>query len=274
MEATTSPIGAARDAIDGAKDGPYDLRPRKGAVEKAAPGAGAEALSGAAGRAGVQAQKTFGAVDAKPAESAEEFSDAVEVGSENGSSDQDRYELRSEASVSNSLGAQPPQQVDDLASGRPREQAKKTPRLLPTPPPRASQAGGEAGRRGHRHAPPPVLEEMTWEELDAYRRVHREFQRRAMEERVGVSPRPDEPFNRRDLRSAGREARLDDGDRRGPRTSRVFGTNFTASSRRPGARPTTGELSDRNMKMSAAYIIKQRFINKITTEKIGRDIFQ
>ena len=89
MEATTSPIGAARDAIDGAKDGPYDLRPRKGAVEKAAPGAGAEALSGAAGRAGVQAQKTFRAVDAKPAESAEEFSDAVEVGSENGSSDQD-----------------------------------------------------------------------------------------------------------------------------------------------------------------------------------------
>ena len=244
MEANTSPVSAASDTIDGAKDRPYDLRPRKDAVEKAAPGVSAEALSGAAGRAGVQAQKTFRAVDAKPAESAEEFSEAVEVGSENGSSDQDRYELRSVASVSNSLEVRSPQQDDNLARGRPREQEKRTPRLLPVPPPRAAQSGNGASKRGHQHASPPVFEEMTWEELAAYRRVHREFQRRAMEERVGVSPRPDEPFNQRDLQSAGREARLDDGDRREPRTSRVLGTNFTASSRRPGARPTTGELSD------------------------------
>ena len=154
MEATTSPIGAARDAIDGAKDGPYDLRPRRGAVEKAAPGAGAEALSGAAGRAGVQAQKTFRAVDAKPAESAEEFSDAVEVGSENGSSDQDRYELRSVASVSSSLGVQSPQQIDDVEGGRPREQEKRAPRLLPVPPPRVAQSGKGAGKREHQHASP------------------------------------------------------------------------------------------------------------------------
>ena len=228
MEATTSPIGAASDAIDGAKDRPYDLRSRRGA----------------AGKAGAQTQMTFKGVDVKPAESAEEFSDAVEVGSENGSSDQDRYELRSVASVSNPLGVQSPPQIDDVERGRPREQEKRTPRLLPVPPPRAAQSGNGASKRGHQHASPPVFEEMTWEELAAYRRVHREFQRRAMEERVGVSPRPDEPFNRRDLPSAGREARLDDGDRREPRTSRVFGTNFTASSRRQGARPTTGELSD------------------------------
>ena len=229
MEATTSPIGAASDAIDGAKDRPYDLRPRRGA----------------AGKAGAPTQTTFKGVDVKPAESAEEFSDAVEVGSENGSSDQDRYELRSVASVSSSLGVQSPQQIDDVEGGRPREQEKRAPRLLPVPPNRAAQSGNGAGKREHQHASPLVFEEMTWEELAAYRRVHREFQRRAMEERVGVSPRPDEPFKRRDLRSAGREARLDDGDRRGPRTSRVFGDDSTAPRRGPGARTEAGELSDR-----------------------------
>ena len=89
MEVNTSPVSAASDAIDGASNRPYDLRPRRGAAEKTAPGVGVEALPGTAGKAGARAQMTFRAVDAKPAESAEEFSDALEVGSENGSSDQD-----------------------------------------------------------------------------------------------------------------------------------------------------------------------------------------
>ena len=244
MEAVTSPPGAEPGANQGSKNGPYDLRPRKNAAQQMMHGAGVEFLVGANGKTGAQTRTTFKSVDVKPAESVEEFSDAIEGGSEYDNDDQDQYEVRSEASITDSLGARSIQWVGDTEKGRPKEQEKRTPRQLPIPPLRAALGGGGAGQQGHQHAAPPVFEEMTWEELDAYRRVHRELQRRALEERVGVSPRPDEPFNRRDLQSAGREARLDDGDRREPRTSRVLGTNFTASSRRPGARPTTGELSD------------------------------
>ena len=246
MEAATVPIGAASDAVNGARSGPYDLRPRRGAAGKTAPGAGVEALSGTAGKAGAQAQMTFRAVDVKPDESDDEYSDAVGDDRGQEDSDLDRYEIRSVASASNPSEDESTRRVDDVEEVQVVEKEESVSRHRPVPLPRLSRGIDGAGPRGHRHPSPPAFEEMTWAELDTYRRVHREFQKRALEGRAATSPRPDEPFNRGDLRSAGREARLDEGDRREPRTSRIFGTNFTASSRKPGARLATGELSDRN----------------------------
>ena len=247
MEATTSPIGAASDATDGARNRPYDLRPRRGAAGKTAPGAGVEVLLGTAGRAGAQPQTMFKGVDVKPAESDEEYSDAVEVDTELESSGLDRYEIRSIASVTDPVEAESPQREGDMKRGS-MGGPEGTARRLPAPPPRTSRDGGGADGQGHRHHSPPGLEEMTWAEFDAYRRIHEQFRKRALEGRGSHSPRPDEPFNRRDLPSAGREARLDDGDRRGPRTSRVFGDDSTAPRRGPGARTAAGELSDKSKK--------------------------
>ena len=244
METVTSPPGAEPDANPGSRNGPYDLRPRKNAAKEVTHGAGGEAPVGANEKTGAQTRTTFQSVDVKPAEFAEEFSDAVEGGPEYENDEQDRYEIRSEASITDSLGARSIRRVGDTEKGRPKEQDRRTPRQLPIPPLRAALGGGRVGQQRHRHTPPPVFDEMTWEELDAYRRVHSEFQRRAQRARTTVSPRPDEPLDRGDPRGAGREARPCSGDRREPRTSHSFGNNSTASSRRPGVRSATGELSD------------------------------
>ena len=99
--------GEAQATEEAAESRPYNLRPKK-KVDKSALGAGVEALSGVAGRAGAKAQTTFRAVDVKSAESDEEYSDAVEIGLEHEDSDLDRYELRSVTSVSDPLGTGPP----------------------------------------------------------------------------------------------------------------------------------------------------------------------
>ena len=206
-----------------------------------------EALSGVAGKTGASARTTFRAVDVKPAESDEEYSDAVEVGSEHEDSDLDRYELRSIASASDPLETEPPRRDDDIEEG-PSEDEGRTSHQRPIPLPGASRDGGGADRRGHRHSPPPSFEEMTWAEFEAYRRIHQEFQRRALDERARLTPRPDEPLTSGDLPSGEREAPQDKGDRLGPRASQIFGKDFIASRRAPGARQPTGEFSDTSFK--------------------------
>ena len=67
---------------------------------------------------------------------------------------------------------------------------------------------------------------------------------RAMEERAVLSPQPDEPLTRGDLPSAGREARQDKGDRREPRTSRLFGAAAADAGRGGRASPARGRFSD------------------------------
>ena len=37
----------------------------------------------------------------------------------------------------------------------------------------------EAMKRVHRHSPPPLLDGMSWEELEAYKEIHLMFQKRA-----------------------------------------------------------------------------------------------
>ena len=234
--------GKAPATEEAAENRPYNLRPKK-KVDKAAPGEGVEALSGAAGKAGASARTTFRAVDVKPAESDEEYSDAVEVGSEHEDSDLDRYELRSIASASDPLETEPPRRDGDIEEG-PSEDEGRTSRQRPIPSPRASREDGGADRRSHRHSPPSSFEEMTWAEFEAYRRIHQEFQRRALDERASFAPRPDEPLTCGDLPSEGREAPRDKEGRREPRTSRSFGYNFTASRREPGGRSPAGEFSD------------------------------
>ena len=233
----TSQPGKVQATEEAAESRPYDLRPRKDA-DRTAPGAGVEALPGAAGKAGAPAQMTFRAVDVKPMESDEEYSDAVEVDAERDDSDLDRYELRSVASVSDPLETGSPQRDGDI------EGEERTSRQHPVPLPRAPRDGGGVDRRGHRHSSPPSFEEMTWAEFDAYRRIHHEFQQRALDERARFAPRPDEPLICGDLPSGEREAPKDKEDRRGPRTSRSFGHNSTASGRGPGERLRTGEFSD------------------------------
>ena len=68
---------------------------------------------------------------------------------------------------------------------------------------------------------------------------------RAMEERAVLSPQPDEPLTRGDLPSAGREARQDKGDRREPRTSRLFGAAAANAGRGGRASPACGRFSDK-----------------------------
>jgi hypothetical protein len=59
-------------------------------------------------------------------------------------------------------------------------------------------------------------------EIDAYRRIHREFQRRALKERAVTSPRPDELLTCGDPPSEGREALQDKEDRPEPHSSRLL----------------------------------------------------
>ena len=75
---------------------------------------------------------------------------------------------------------------------------------------------------------------------------------RAMEERAVLSPQPDEPLTRGDLPSAGREARQDKGDRREPRTSRLFGAAAANAGRGGRASPARGRFSDSGAQCGAA----------------------
>jgi hypothetical protein len=130
--------------LERAENRPYNLRPRKDA-DKTAPGAGVEALPGAAGKAGAPAQMTFRAVDVKPTESDEEYSDAVEIDAERDDSDLDRYELRSVASVSDPLETGSPQRDGNIEE----ELSEEGEDLASTP---RAAAPRSAGWRGGRQA--------------------------------------------------------------------------------------------------------------------------
>ena len=178
----------------GRKAGQYHLRSGTRQVGEIASGEGVVAPSGQTGRADAPPAMVFHSVDARTTDSGEEFTEARAGGEKAKDSDADRYDTRSVASVASfaslgSHGRRPgtgrklPVVVDGVVARHP-------------PSSRHRYAGKEAEKKDHHHSPPPSFEDMTWEELDAYRRIHRQFRRRAMAERAQKSSSRNELLTR------------------------------------------------------------------------------
>ena len=211
---------------------PYNLRSGVGSTADAAPGAGAAALPGQAGEAGARDPLVFHGVDTMADESGEEYTD---VRYERGDSDQS--------------DAQSLPFVPDLSVGGSLKRRPGTGRKLPI----VTEGGVEpiqtklfsrqdaekrSAATGHRHTPPPVFADMTWEELEAYRKIHLEFQRRALEKHAGVASRGNELLIRGDLPSP-----VEDGQVTGGRTVPGSSDYFGAAATNPGTRRRTSRVA-------------------------------
>lgn len=195
--ATAQPrdVSESAEAAAAHVDSPYNLRSRRNESELA-PGAGAVAFPGSPGGTGAPTTTTFFSVDRRAENSEEEFVDASEIHVEvtHASSNDDRYETRSRASISDHVETEP-RSKSALQS-------------------HTGRGADKVGSRGQRHTSPPRFEDMTWENMDAYRRIHASFQKRAQEERAARDlSRPNEPSDRRDPldRSKGTEWSKDEG---------------------------------------------------------------
>ena len=79
---------------------------------------------------------------------------------------------------------------------------------------------------------------MTWEELEAYRKIHLEFQRRALEKHAEVASRGNELLIRGDLPSP-----VEDGQVTGGRTVPGSSDYFGAAATNPGTRRRTSRVA-------------------------------
>jgi hypothetical protein len=65
--------------------------------------------------------------------------------------------------------------------GDPVSRDARSPFTPPAPPrPRTRDEGRDAPRRSHRHRSPPVFEDMSWADLEAYRKIHLAFQQQRL----------------------------------------------------------------------------------------------
>jgi hypothetical protein len=68
-----------------------------------------------------------------------------------------------------------------IGAGRRREDLVSRDVTPPAPPrPRAREEESNAPRRSHRHRSPPLFEDMSWADLEAYRKIHLAFQQQRL----------------------------------------------------------------------------------------------
>ena len=76
-----------------------------------------------------------------------------------------------------------PIQAGHQRSSRDSPDDHRRPRRLTPPKPREQRDVFHALGKPHRHRSPPIFEEMTWADLEAYRKIHMSFQRQQLAER-------------------------------------------------------------------------------------------
>ena len=138
-----------------------------------------------------------------------------------------------------------PIQAGHLKSSRASPDNHRRPRRLTPPKPREQRDVFHALGKPHRHRSPPIFEEMTWAELDAYRKIHLSFQRQQLaaateSKRIHeLVTRPNPPL------CADQRNEVD--PLRAPKKSEVFGP---PRSRRPGRDAGAKDASRANRRVS------------------------
>jgi hypothetical protein len=147
----------------------YNLRSGDAAGEDTVSGVGVVTQSRQPGRADATTVRALHTADARVEDSGEDYMEAR--GKEG---DSDHFDTRSIASVASGIGGGSQKKRSGTGRRLPVVVDGVVQRHTPSPP---------VVPRERRHTPTPAFENMSWAELEAYRRIHQTFQQRALAER-------------------------------------------------------------------------------------------